>query len=51
MLYDIFVNKNGKMLPQDHVAILIKSMLTHGDYWGNLGENLSKYITETSKKL
>lgn len=26
-------------------------MLTHGNYWDNVGWNLSKYITEKSKKL
>lgn len=51
VLYDIFVNLNEKVLPQDYLAILIKTMLTHGASWDNVGEHLSKYITETNKKL
>ncbi len=51
LLNDVFLNENGMAIPNDQVAILIKSMLAHGASWDDLSNNLAGLVNESEKKL
>lgn len=51
ILNDIFTVENRSNLPQNHMAVLLKSMLCHGATWDDVGTKLATYVCESDKKL
>ncbi len=49
ILNEIYLTETGEVPSQEYIAILVKTMLTHGASWGNIANRIIK-ITGTKEK-